>query len=224
MVDKRFQSSPAADDDLDKLLRKLACEAQRHLYQNSQRQLVLHQLVHRILKSNRLGHPQQGAWPSSLYRDFYNEALQRTLFEICKKIDNYNLEYPVMAWVNFCLSNHFKKVIKEYYKHSSLPSLDDLDHDIPVDETPSETQLLRQFLEEDPEGLLNAERLRERPEVTFQFLALAKYVEDRTWQAIADELSISTQTLCSFFNRRLQKLMPYFHKHLQEQPLPSTEK
>jgi DNA-directed RNA polymerase specialized sigma24 family protein len=222
MLDKKSQYFPADDDDWDQILQQLVFEAQR--LEKSQRQLVLNQLIGGIRKSNRLGHPQKGVWSPSLYEDFRNEALQRTLLEICQKINRYNPEHPVMAWVNFCLNIHFMRVVEEYYKHSSLPSLDDLEKDIPVDEAPSEAQLLREFLHEDPEGLLKAARLRERPEITFQFLALAKYVEDQTWEAIADDLGIPLQTLCSFFNRRLQKLMPYFHKHLQEQPTPLIEK
>lgn len=216
MANKICQNSPVNDDDLDGFLQQLALAAQQHPPQNSERQVVLNRMWQRILKSKRLGHPQQGAWTPLLYQDLYNEALSRTCLEICQKIDRYNPKHPVMAWVNYCLKNHFRRVVEDYYKHSSLPSIDDLEKDIPVDETPSDAQLLRQFLEEDPDGLLKAERLRERPDVTFQFLALAKYVEDKTWESIADDLKISVQTLCSFFNRRLQKLIPYFHKYLQK--------
>jgi hypothetical protein len=214
MVQTRCQNSPE-DDDLDRLLQELALEAQKHPPQSPKRQVVLNRLWQEIWKSNRLGHPQQGKWEQSIYQDFRNEAIARTCLETCQKIDRYNPEHPVMAWVNFCLNIHFKRVAQEYYEHSSLPSLDDLKLDIPVDETLSEPQLLRKFLQEDPEGLLQAERLRNRPDISFQFLALEKYVEDRTWKSMADEFDISVQTLCSFFDRRLQKLKPYFYKHLQ---------
>lgn len=210
MANKICQNSPANDGDLDRFLQQLAFEAKQHL----QRQAALNRMWQRILKSKRLGHPQQGAWPPLLYEDLYNEALSRTCLEICQKIDRYNPQHPVMAWVNFCLNIHFKRVVEDYYKHSSLPSIDDLEQDIPVDETPSDAQSLRKFLEEDPEGLLKAERLQKRPDITFQFLALAKHVEDRTWESIADEVGISAQTLSSFVERRLQKLIPYFNKYL----------
>ncbi|MCU0537811.1 MAG: hypothetical protein MUD14_28320, partial [Hydrococcus sp. Prado102] len=130
-----------------------------------------------------------------------------------------------MAWVNFLLNKHFINVVNERKKQgitsistekTYILSLDELDRALPMKESFSNAQLLRQFLEDDPENLLNNERLRERPEVTFQFLALAKFVEDRTWDDIATKLGISLQTLSSFFDRRLQKLMPYFKKYLQE--------
>lgn len=217
-----------SDEAIDQLLQQLVQAAQQHSIQSSQRQLVLNRLVQAILRSGRLGHPQRGAWATSLYEDLRNEAIQKTLLEICRKIDQYNPAYPVMAWVNFCLKNRFIEVANDY-KRSGLTyapksdqgyttgilSLDDLDLQIPVEETISNDQLLRQFLEDDPEELLKAERLRNHPQVTFQMLALAKFVEDQTWTDIAAHLGISVQTLCSFFDRRLQKLMPYFKKYLQ---------
>jgi DNA-directed RNA polymerase specialized sigma24 family protein len=216
MADRISQSS-LANDDMDQVLQQLALAAQQDPPQNSQQQVAMNRLLQGILKSNRLGHPQKGSWPPSLYADLYNEALSKTCLEVCQKLENYSPERgSVMAWVNCLLKYNFMRVVENYYKHSALPSLDDLDLDIPVDETPSDAQALQKFLEEDPEDLLKAERLRERPEVTFQILILAKYVEDQTWESIADNLDISIQTLCSFFNRRLQKLMPYFHKYLQD--------
>ncbi len=212
----------------DQHLEQDATDAQRHIIQSPERQVALNRLIQGVIRSHHLGHPQREAWAPSLYVDLYNEALQRTLLTICQKIDHYNPAHPVMAWVNFTLNNQFINVVNDYKKagitympkdHRNLitvlPSLEDLDRYIPASETQSEYQLLQQFLEEDPEGLLKTERLRERPDVTFQSLALAKFVEDQTWSDIADRLGISVQTLCSFFNRRLKKLMPYFHKHLQ---------
>jgi len=94
-----------------------------------------------------------------------------------------------MAWVNFCLRSRFVDVVNDH-KRSGLTyvpkseqgytigvlSLDDLDRPIPVEETVSTDQLLRQFLEDDPENLLKAERLRDHPQVTFQRLAIAKFI------------------------------------------------
>ncbi len=222
-MNKDVQEGISAPD-----LEQFAQDAQRHPVQTSERQVALNRLVQGVLRSPHLGHPQRGAWAANLYEDLYHEALQRTLLDICQKINNYNPAYPVMAWVNFTLKYQFINVVNdrkkagitylpraEWNATTVLPSLEDLDRYVPSSETESEHQLLRQFLEEDPEGLLKAERLRERPEITFQSVALAKVVEDQTWADISDCLGISVQTLCSFFNRCLRKLKPYFHKHLQ---------
>lgn len=227
MMEQRCKGSPAMDD-LEQNLQQQVITAQKQPSFSDDRQVALNKLVQGILGSNRLGHPQSGMWAANLYYDFYNEALQKTLLEICQKIDRYNPEHPVMAWVNFYLNIHFIKVVKDYKRAgltyvpesnqayiNCLPSLDNLNRYVSVEETLTDEDMLRQFLKEDPENLLKAERLRERPDVTFQFLALEKFVEDKTWADIADNLDISIQTLCCFFNRRLKKLMPYFHKYFQ---------
>lgn len=215
------------DEDFERSLQQLAEEAQRYPPQSSKRQLALNKLVNQILSSNRLVRPQKGLWATNLYEDFYNEALQKTLLIICQKIDNYNPKHPVMAWTNFIIKNQFISVVCDREKKGitsipksekiqSFPSLEDLDRYFPVEESLSDNQLLREFLEDDPENLLKNEQIRDRPDITFQGLAIAKFVEDRTWEEIATQLNISLQTICSFFNRCLQKLMPYFKKYLQE--------
>ncbi|KAM3095132.1 hypothetical protein ACKFKG_14595 [Phormidesmis sp. 146-35] len=229
MVNERFQGA-SPNDDLDQRLQQQAKEAQKHPSQSSQRQIALNRLVNEILKSGRLGHPQRHLWSASLYEDLYNEALQKTLIETCQKIDSYNPDHPVLAWVNFRLNFQFIDVVNDYRKQgitqipksdkteqiAYLPSLDDLDNLVSPEETLSASQLLQQFLEDDPDNLLQKQRLRERPEVTFQSLAWARFVEGQTWLEIAISLNVSVQTLCSFFNRQLKDLMPYFRKYLKD--------
>jgi DNA-directed RNA polymerase specialized sigma24 family protein len=229
MVSRRF-GGVALTDNLDQLLQQRAKEIQQSPLHSAQRQLALSRLASEVLRSGRIGHPQRHLWSASLYEDFYNDALQRTLLEICQKIDKYNPEHPFMAWVNFRLNCHFIDVVNDYVKKgithvpkstkteqvAYLLSLDDLDYFVPFEETTSDEQNLQKFLESDPENLLKKHRLRERPEITFQLLAIAKFVEEQTWLEIATNLDVSVQTLCSFFNRQLKELLPYFKKYLQE--------
>lgn len=178
--------------------------------------------------SSKLARPQKGAWPAALYEELHGEALQRTLLEICQKIDRYDPTRPVLAWVNFRLDKQFTEVVREFYKQGltaapkgtplavgPLPTLETLDRALTSDSEVDDRQLLRQFLAEDPEGHLQAEHIRNRPDAHFQAIALARSVEHKTWEEIATHFGISVQTLCSFFNRRLQKLRPYFQKYLQ---------
>jgi DNA-directed RNA polymerase specialized sigma24 family protein len=229
MVNEHLEKTPA-DDICDRVLSQLVQEARKHPLQSSQRQLALNRLSEKILRSGRLGHPQRGSWQPNLYEDIYNEALQKTLLKICQTIDNYHPERPVLAWVNFHLNKQFIEVVKDYYKKgiTSIPksekkqlttsvlSLDDLDRYIPEEDTITDAELLRQFIENDPENFLKTEQIQDRPQVTFQLLAHAKFVEDKTWSEIATSLEVPVQTLYSFFYRRLQKFMPYFRKYLQE--------
>jgi DNA-directed RNA polymerase specialized sigma24 family protein len=227
MVNGRFAGA-SPNEDLDQRLQQYAKEIQQYPPQSLHRRLMLNRLAHEILKSGRLGRPQKQLWSASLYEDLYNEALQKTLLEICEKIDNYNPDYPVLAWVNFRLNFQFIDVVNDYRKQgitqvpksdkteqiAHLPSLDDLDNFISIEETQSNAQLLQQFIEEDPENLLRKQKLRELPQITFQFLVWARFVEGQTWLEIATNFNVSAQTLCSFFNRQLKELMPYFQKYL----------
>ena len=213
----------------DECLQQLAIEAQQQPPLSPQRQLLLNRLVNKILQSNHLSHPQRGSglWPHSLYEDLYNEALQKTLLEICQNIDNYRPEYAVMAWVNYLLGMRFRDVAQSYlrqgitYVPQSNPnarviSLSELEYSLISEEpTMTESQLLGRFLEDDPENLLRNEHIRGHPQATFQYIAIARFVEEKTWEEISTELNnISIQTLYSFFNRQLRKLMPYFQKYL----------
>jgi DNA-directed RNA polymerase specialized sigma24 family protein len=210
-------------EDIHHKLQQLALEAQRYPPIHRPRRNAIDNLVDEIMKSGLLGHPQQGLWPSELYDELYREALQKTYLEICLKIHNYRPEHPVMAWVNFILNCRFMEVIKEYnHKQIQIFSLDQLDKAEfeeqlwSREEIVSDAKLLRDFLEEDPENLFQSEHIQGHPEATFQALAIARFVEDKTWEKISQEFGIPIPTLSSFVTRRLHKFKSYFHKYLQE--------
>ena len=211
----------------DESLCQLALEAQQSPPKSSKRQQTLNHLLTGIMKSGKLGHPQTGKYPRNAYEDLYNEALQKTMLRICKTIDQYNPVHPVMAWVNFVLNKSFIDVerdlnrkgityIPQALKKDKITlSLDELNHHPPAAADHTNTQLLQQFLETDPDNLLKQEYIRNRPDITFQQLAIKKYIEDQTWEALSEHFDIPLQTLHSFFNRRLKQLMPYLRNSLQ---------
>ncbi|WP_299488189.1 hypothetical protein [Acaryochloris sp. IP29b_bin.137] len=212
----------------DETLQQLAIQAQKSPPQSPERHQCLQQLVSDILHSGKLGHPAIGNYPREVYEELYNEALQRTLIKVCTKIDQYNCAHPVMAWVNHSLKYTFIDVEQSRYRHGMTYiagsmknqilgcSLDDLDHPPPTPnrDDQSDADRLRQFLVEDPEGCLRKVYVRNRPEITFQRVAIAIYVEDQSWTQLSESLDISLPTLHSFFNRNLQKLKPYFKKYI----------
>ena len=218
-----------SDEALDRRLKQLVETARQHEKGSSDRQIALNRLIDAIAKSGQLGHPQRGLWPPNLYEDFYNEACQLTWMEICKKLNNYNPNYPVMAWVNEILKQRFKDVVRKYkrrgitniprpkegQKSINILSLEDLNQDLPTTETFSDAALVKEFISSDPEDLLKQEKIRGRPDLTFQKIVWMKYVEDKTWEEMSAELDIGISTLSSFFQRRLHKLKPYFEKYLQ---------
>ena len=226
MIDMREEALNLMQGQLDAELAAQVQVIQTHPDRSPERQMLLNRFVNGILRSSSLGHPQRSAYPPSLYQDLYNEALQKTLIDICQKIDQYNPEHPVMAWVNFRLNYQFIEVVKDYQKQGMtqmpkaesrfpvrLPSLEKLPLSSPVIEDAD--RQIQQFLRQDPEGRFQKLRLRERPDVTFQALAIAKFVEGKSWPEIAKNLDVPAQTLCSFFNRQLRDLVPYFKQHLE---------
>ncbi|NET32046.1 MAG: hypothetical protein F6K19_08585 [Cyanothece sp. SIO1E1] len=222
-IEPKWLEDPQSEDEFNQRLKQLAIAAQQHPPNSLQRQLALTQLVNEIWHSGQLNHPQSGRWPPHIYQDLYHEALQQTCLYIFEKIENYRQDSPVMAWVNNLVSYKFQAAVKELSRHReiTMPSVDDLDRKLLEQEKSqsqaiqSDSQLLRQFLQEDPEGLLRQEFIRGHSDMTFQYLAIARFIHDQTWEAISTSKGISVQTLCSFFNRRLRKFIPYFHKYLQ---------
>jgi hypothetical protein len=208
------------DDTLDQLLRKLVEKAKKYPVSSTERKNALNNLIREISNSGRLGHPHVSRFPSpNVYRDYYNEALQRTWEIICKKVENYNPKFPVMAWVNFTLNKQVLKVQREFPLPVELP-----DNDPPWDPSDFSNELcelrkllLRKFIKDDPKELLRAKHIREHPNVTFQSLLWARDVEGKKWVDISKESGITIQTLSAFYKRNLEKLMPDFKKYFKEQ-------
>ena len=230
MVSELYQDScrnSLSEENHEKHLQNLAIEAQKYPDLSGQRRLMISQLVNEIWRSPKLGHPQKGYWSDSFYTEIYHEALQKTLLEVCQRIELYNPHYPVMAWINFRLGKQFINVVNDYRKKGitdipkaqqkeviSVPNLDNLSERLSVSESDEEGLLLRQFIQQEPERLLRTEFMKDRPEISCQMLAKAKFIQDRSWSEIADECKIAPTTICSFFYRRLKKMTPYFKKYL----------
>jgi hypothetical protein len=210
------------DRNFDKFIKslsinELAVEAKNHPAESSKRRKVMTRLIYEIENSGKLFYqPKRDEWSADTYTGFKDEALRETWLAILK-IENYKPEIAsVMTWVNSnILKYKFKDVVKNYYKGISILSLDELEWDVPAEETSSDSLSLEQFLEEDPEGLLPKEHIRDYPRVTWQWLAKEKYVADHTWKEISEKTGISVQTLCSFLNRPLPRLEQYFRKYFR---------
>lgn len=232
ILERRFNEIVKAHQ-IDGQLQQFAQNAQQHPPKSLERQRALNELVNLIRQSKRIGHPQRSLWASGVYEDLHSEAFQETLIVVCQKIDTYNSDYPVMAWVNTILERRFSDVVKKYtkkgmtyipenQKKSQILSLDDLEtftlDDIegkdPINEACSDDQLVRDFLRTDPENILRTSHVTGRPDITFQKIIWAKFVDDKIWDDMAQEWDIGISTLSCFYQRTLRKLMPYFQKYL----------
>ncbi|NEN98400.1 MAG: hypothetical protein F6K50_23650 [Moorea sp. SIO3I7] len=220
----------------DPLLNSIALEAKQAPVGSNERKVALNLLMEAIHIANRLGHRHRDSLPPDIYNYVRNEALQNTLIEICQKIDNYHPNRDVMAWVNFLLNSKWIEVYNKYIrqgithlpKHSNnhsedsqpltfVTSPDIIETFWGNDETISQSQELRQLIEEDPDHMFTQEHIRGRPDVNFKVLALAKIWEDKSWEELAIRFQIdSIQTLSSFYNRKLRKFKAYLQQYIEE--------
>lgn len=193
---------------------------------NPARQIALTRLLRAIQNSGALARPQSAQWPPNLYLDYYQEALQMTLMEVCQKCDRYDFKHPVMAWVNTILKRRFIDVIRRYLGRRSSSnaatvqkrqtlSLDDLTVEVAASKESNDFDDVRAFLRDDPEQILRNIRLTSYPHITLQKVLLLKCVEDCSWQDIASQLQVEVSTLSSFYQRNLKKQKDYFARYLR---------
>ncbi len=234
---------PEESADLDRRLKELAIVAREHPAKSRQRRLALNQLCAELLKPGRLVVP---AVPSEFdRREIYQEALSLTLLEICQKIDSYNSQKEVRQWCNFLLKKRQADAITKYRKqgltsvprrvsNSSDASFDsprdrgdrgnflgvsapeDLENILSSEETRSNSRELRQFIEEDPDGIFSREHVRDRPDANLKFLAIAHIWEDRTWSEISEELQLPIQTIYGLFKKKMPNFYPLFREYLRQ--------
>ena len=196
------------------------------LTDNPARQIALTKLLRAIQNSGALAHPQSTQWPPNLYLDYYQEALQMTLMEVCQKCDRYDFKHPVMAWVNTILKRRLIDVIRKYRGRRSSSkaaivqkrqtiSLDDLTIEVAASKESEDLGNVRDFLRNDPEQILQSIRLTSHPHITLQTILVLKCIDDCSWQDISSQLNVEISTLSSFYQRNLKKQKDYFARHLR---------
>lgn len=192
----------------DEQLQKLAIAARgENCSTPEHQQFALRELVEAIRLSGRLCRPHREKFLPQFYELLYDEAVNQTLIYICQKIDLYDpgRSQKFMTWVNFRLDKQLIEVRREFdsVSDNAIPNLADLDEmfaEEPRDEEVELGKAVRQCIEEDADGVFRATHLRNRPEITFQFLALAT-ISGRTWADLSQDLGVKVPTLSSFFRR-----------------------
>lgn len=212
----------------EQYLKEKILEAQNHSPGTIAHRQVLDNIARTILKSKRLYRPPMGRLPPQCrgaYAEIYNTAKQELMVWVCQNLDKYDpSKASVMGWINMLLDRRFINVgIKQWQdgrekrlgKRLNLQDLIKAEEGIPSPEKETTNlDILRQFIIDDPEGLLQSRHIQKRPDVTFQLLLLYK-LDDRTFKSISQELGIPIPTLNSFYRRSLNDLLPYFQKHLR---------
>lgn len=192
----------------DEELMMLAIEAQRHPPKSKERRMALTKLVEKILKSGRLCRPRSGEFPE-IYEDIYEEAIQKLMIYICEKIDQYKPEKgPVMRWVNFYMEKRFfNDAIREILGQSnvkveSIPDENNLEQ---PEKIPLLSELILEYIENDPEQLCQNLRHKVYPNLNFQSLAIRILAREK-WREISADLGIPISTLSSFYQRSLRQI------------------
>lgn len=188
-----------------------------------QRRIALNKFVNAVVNSGRLSRQTQWSRLPN-YEDYHNEALQLTLMEICKKIDEYNPEYPVMAWVNKIFHWRFIDVVNKERKKgitkipkgeriSPVLSLDDINKEINTEDSIPRQEIVREIICKDPEKYLASQHLRGHSQANLQAI-LILLLEGKKWKEISQDLGVPLTTASSFYQRRMHKIIDYLKKYI----------
>ncbi|NEP36297.1 hypothetical protein [Moorena sp. SIO3B2] len=217
-------------DELEERLQQLALEAQQHSPKSCGRRLVLTRLIHRIQASGKLS--RRGY---DIPQEVYDEALQETWLYVFKKIDTYEPRGPVINWINSVLKwrlidakKRHTKGGKEYSLDAPINSSDGgkvnqsgmtyLDTVAQPEETPLPSQLVRQCIEEDSDGLFASKHVKGHPQANFRTIALL-YLDRKSWKETAVAVGLEPKqasTVQSFYWRCCKYFADTFKEYLQE--------
>ncbi|HBY80096.1 MAG TPA: hypothetical protein DEG47_24505 [Cyanobacteria bacterium UBA11148] len=202
----------------DAQLKNLAIEAQRHSPHTELRQYALGELIEAIRLSGKLIRPHRTRFSPQFYELLYEEAVNKTLTYICRKIDTYDPErgeQKFMNWVNFRLDRVVIEACSEFREPNSmsLPSLAELEEIVKPEEPPSLFERVRESLDEDAENIFKNTHIRNRPDANFSAIALARF-SGKSWEDISAEFQIPLPTLSRFFQRCCEKFRSKFRQYL----------
>lgn len=222
-------TKPIMDNALNQQLQLLVEEIKQYSANDCsttirvRRRIALNKFVNAVVNSGRLC--KQTQW-SGLpnYEDYHNEALQLTLMEICKKIDEYNPQYPVMVWVNKIFHWRFIDVVNKERKKgitkipkgekiSPVLSLDDINKEINTEKSISHQEIVKTIIYKDPEKYLVSQHLRGHSEANLQAI-LILLLEGKKWKEISQALGVPLTTASSFYQRRMHKIIDYLKKYI----------
>ncbi len=191
-------------------LSKLAILAQQHPPRSLERYLALSKLCNYMMRSGKLYYPIL-AQPSPLDQDIYEEVKQNLFLYICQNIEKYDPNRAsLITWANFLLYHRFfpeaQIKINDKYIVQNLHKFDQEQIPSPNPE-PTRSELVREYLESDPDNILKNTYIRNHPEANYQSLAL-RYCNGETWKEIATDLNLSISAITSFYYRNSVKFAP----------------
>ena len=204
----------------DLQLKQMGLAAQNYPINSELRTYALTELIRAIKFSGRLCRPHVKKFSSNLYQKLYEDALTETLCYVCLNIDRYDPQRgdrKFMNWVNFKLDKSILKCYEAYYRYAKfeVPSSSQIEQIVQPANATDLTQMLREYLVRDPEGIFKATHIRDRPDANFTNIALAKF-SGQSWSQISQELDIPVATLSSFYNRWCSRFKPLLNTELKQ--------
>jgi hypothetical protein len=211
-------------ESIEQQLHELALVAKAAFPGSRQRQQALSK-IYRLLDEGGVLKRRPGTHPQ-----VFSEVKTDILTYACEKIDNFDPEKgQFLRWIN----SHFWWRQRDAQKKFSQPQHKSLDDPATFGKNAEEgiwqslnllsvfnlgnhpdytSAQLRDFLEDDPDGKFCAAHVKDRPDVTFQSLAL-RGMYGEPYREVAQRTGISISTLSSFYQRRLAEFSPYIREY-----------
>lgn len=200
-------------DGQEEKLHQLVQEACSYKVGSAQRQKNLTKIIklvtHKLWKENT---------------PYYQDALQQTWVYFCQNICEGNTGEPynpsrgtVSTWLNFYL----KRRLQDFYidtqkqkakiissqsaglaSHDSEQSINPIENIAADPYVPSLLELVKTWVETDPDGELSSIHIANHPELTAKILILRRLPPETSWKTLATEYNLSISTLSSFYQRQ----------------------
>ena len=204
----------------DAQLKELGLTAQRYLPNSELRSYALTELVKAIKLSGKLCRPHSQKFSYEFYQILYEEAVTETFTYICLNIDAYDPERKskkFMSWVNFYLDKFLLKCYENHLRFQKyhLPTLRDLEQIGQPEPETKFSDILYQYLKQDPQNIFQTTHIRNRPDANFRSIALAK-IDCDNWDIVAAKFEIPVSTLSSFYNRWCRRFAPLIKQELNK--------
>lgn len=204
--------------DLDETLRQLVAEACTHPPKSVDRQRALQEIYRLVMKSGKL-------WRE--YTPYYADALQQMWEYCCQHLEEYD---PTLSGVITWLDNYLKKQLRlfrdrqsrDYKRRAGIEQTEQGNFVDPVDRLPARPELeptldvwekTMNWVQTDPQGILQATCFRKRADINAQTLFLMRFPSETSWQVIADRFHLTpaeAKDLPKFYNRRCLPLLRNF--------------
>ncbi len=178
-------------------------------------------------------HPPPG-WttlPASVQDDVTNTARSQAFLEVCQRLDQFDPQVgSFIGWVQDRFKWRFHDEAEKYCQRQQRQQQvigetkqdESRYHDEPE---PSAIDALRDHLIADPTGEFRETHVRDRPDLTFQTIALRR-LDGQGWEEMATELGATRHsTLSGFYDKWCKRFLPRLRQHFAQEgwDVPSGE-